>query len=244
MVTVANRPFDNLHIILRCPKDWRCADPVRVTQAAPQPVMQPYEIEPHAYLKRAKYQIECGKIENLFYAAFELRCFVEQRQAQYAEAQQDYLKTIPKSWKLTESFKRLQSTYNKDQIQSLTWEIEGHSSLQMYYVPVTKKLLDAAVRIDHLRHAQKHYRAPDDKWWIDKKENLINLYKLCWVCSQGNMLAPALVDKNRFIGEIAVRVALKDSDAQGHLLSDGTKGLLKVNYLDEHPSSWVCNLDI
>lgn len=40
-----------------------------------------------AYLDRAKDCLEEGNPRNLFYAAFELRCFVERRQQDYLEAQ-------------------------------------------------------------------------------------------------------------------------------------------------------------
>ena len=217
---------------------------VQFHSAAPFFHMNSYKVDPDAYLERAKARFEEDKFESLFYAAFELRCFVEQRQAQYVEAQEEYLRTIPRAWKLSESFKRLQSTYDREQIQALTWEVDGSPSFQMYFVPVTKRILDMTVRLDNLRHAQKQYHPANDQWWTETKHRIADLYTQCWLCAQGNMLAPALVDKDKFIGEVAVRIAYRDQDTQTGIPNAGMTGRLRVEYLESPPETWNCDLEI
>ncbi len=204
--------------------------------------MNKYFIDPQSYLARAKNCIEKQTCEDLFYAAFELRCFVEQRQAQYLDAQKIYTKSIPKHWKLSKQTSLLQKVYESKQIQVLRWNIEGQPPLEICYVPVSRQLLNSVARIDRFRHAQKHYRSPEDVWWITTRKQILELYKLCWLCNCGNMLSPALISSKKIVGDIAIRIALSDNDDETNRHQDGMLGVVEVLYLDSPPDKWICDI--
>jgi hypothetical protein len=85
-----------------------------------------YGVNGDAYLARAKSQLERNNPEALFYAALELRCFVEARQDDYLDAQKRYARSIPKPYKIGAQGRVLDRIFDNKQIQHFQFEVSGH----------------------------------------------------------------------------------------------------------------------
>lgn len=202
-----------------------------------------YYIASWSYLERARLRLEDRKHESLFYAAYELRCFVEKRQSEYLEAQREYIKSIPKHWKLAHQKKELQKIYDTKKIQRLRWVVDQKNFFEMHYVPISDELLKITHQSDKLRHAQINFYPSDDKSWKIKRKKLINFYQLCWLNHKGNLLCPALKDKEGLIGEIKLQVTLLPGQEKPDIFKNGLEGKMQVEYLDNTPKEWICDIE-
>lgn len=201
-----------------------------------------YSIAPDAYLERARDHLISGEAVSIFYAALELRCFVESRQDRYLEAQAEYAKSIPKRWKIGAQGKALEAIFEKDQIQQISWQSNNELVFEAHYVPLSPELRKIAERLGSLLHAQEKWISPEDKWWNTTREELRHAYNLAWTCNKGNLLSPMLLIKGRTLGNMMLEI---ESDTKDKLLANmkkGAMGVLNVDYLDEAPAHWTSDL--
>jgi hypothetical protein len=203
-----------------------------------------YGIAPRDYLARAKQRLEERTLVGLFYAALEVRCFVEARQDEYLDAQKEYAKSIPKAWKIGAQGKSLEWVFSSKQIQHLTWLV-GDKSIEAYHVPVGEELRNAGERLSDLLHVQAKRYDVSDPWWTETRRRLVGIYQRAWACCQGRLLCPALVGKDgQTIGAIKIELdANGDPRGVADMLKPGVRGILRVNYLDAPPKEWVCDIN-
>ncbi len=200
-----------------------------------------YGISARDYLRRAKKQLLEGSSEALFYAALELRGFVEARQDEYLDAQKAYAKSIPKAYKIGAQGKSLERIFSSSLIQHTTWSVEDRLIFEGHHVPVSKKMRNEAENLGGLLHAQMKFRPPDHDWWADTRNRVLNIYCDAWKCSQGNMLSPLLMREGGALGNLMLEVS-EDLPRPPDQLKAGAKGILGVKYLQSAPESWVCDI--
>ncbi|OWV70417.1 hypothetical protein ATY77_16760 [Rhizobium sp. R634] len=201
-----------------------------------------YGIGPPSYLERAKRRLEEKTEESLFYAALELRSYLESRQDQYLDAQRAYAKSFPSAWETSKQWKSLRKIFKDDKIQHLAFKFEDGWAFDAYHVPVTETFRKSAEKLSDLLHAQSIYRAPGNTWWEEAREKVVAVYRSAWICQQGNLLCPALIDKDMIKGRLALELpAGEPEDYKRHFAKDQTM-LLNVNYLAINPSEWIPDL--
>lgn len=204
-----------------------------------------YDISPRGYLARARERLLEAEHASLFYAALELRCFVEARQDQYVDAQREYVRSIPKAWNIGAQGKALHAIFDSDRIQRLRWEYDDHEvAYDVCHVPVSSALRNGAERLDQYRHAQSKWRAPDDPWWDEMRAQVVAVYREAWLCAQGRLLSPAFLKEKRIVGSVIIEMV---SDEERNALAGehrvGATGLLHVDYFDAPPADWVPDID-
>ena len=75
-----------------------------------------YAVSPQEYLARARQRLISNDPSSLFYAAFELRCCVESRQADYLDALEFYRGKKAKHWKVGDTSRRLLHVWDDPKI--------------------------------------------------------------------------------------------------------------------------------
>ena len=201
-----------------------------------------YAITPDAYLGRAREHILNGSAQSLFYAALELRFFVESKQDQYLEAQAEYAKSVPKRWKIGAQGKALEAIFESNRIQQVAWSVKGELIYEAHYVPLPPELRKYAERLGDLLHAMGEWKASDDPWWSKTWKDLRVAYELAWQCNRGLLLSPMFLVEGHAVGTMVLSA---DGDARDKLLKNmeaGTMGVMKVDYLNAPPSAWQSDL--
>lgn len=204
-----------------------------------------YFVSPQAYLSRAREQLLIGSAQCLFYAAFELRCFVESRQDEYLEAQREYASSVPKSWKIGAQGKALEAIFENANIQQITWVVGDETVYEAHYVPVSAHLRNAVQRFGELLHAATNPLASDNSWWEKTAVDVHNAYELAWQCNRGRLLSPMCMVDGHAVGKMMVDPI--NEEAYEKLVANmkaGTRGLLKVDYLDVVPDDWRSDLAV
>lgn len=195
-----------------------------------------YPVSPDAYLKRARDQLKNESAQSLFYAAFELRCFVESRQDQYLDAQKEYARSVPKKWRIGAQGKALSAIFESNKIQHISWFMSDVLVYEAYHVPVNTDLRSRAEKFGELLHAQDQWRAPEDEWWANMRNSLLEAYELAWLCNRGMLLSPMFLVEGRAVGRMVV-----DADTKEEMigfLQEGAQGVLTVDYPDTLPEDW------
>lgn len=204
-----------------------------------------YGVGPRSYLARAREALQSGTQAGLFHAAFELRCCIEARQAEYVEALAEYEDTKIRPWNLAQTGKRIKNKSYNSTITMMRFEFSDGTTFTTYHTPVTDQLIAFAKRTLHpLLHCQTLFRADDDPWWATARDELTHGYRMAWLACQGDSLVPPLwnpVTKQPH----PTRIELRDHNAH---LADvfnrmiGEPGTLQIAYPDTHPVEWICDL--
>lgn len=206
--------------------------------------METYGIGSHAYLARAKARFNEGTHEALFYAALELRCYVEARQDTYLDTQKQYVSSVPPSWKIGHQWKALEKVMEGPRIQYLAFSNDAGFALDAFYVPVSASLKNGAERLSELIHAQHKSYPVDHEWWTKTRDEIRRVYRHAWTCERGNMLCPALIAGGKMIGSFTTAIQ-PDSENLESIRSTMVKNALmsvKVDYLTHAPQTWVPDL--
>ena len=220
-----------------------------------------YQTSAQAYLARCREQLVSGTKRGLFYAAFELRCCVESRLAQYFEHYKPLSLTNDKfkPYLLAKNQDKVNTLMAGDKITQVTFKFEGEASINQYYTPVPLRLQNYVLKSnDALRHAQKCYRSSDDPWWNETRSRLNDAYREAWLTCRGEMPLPVMLDagSNRVQ---TVRPPWEDGSTRTTNFiiyqTDENKVLyeqlrrptnkqmsIDVRYLDKPPSDWVIDL--
>lgn len=205
-----------------------------------------YATSPEAYLGRARERLLSGEVEDLFYAAFELRCCVESRQADYLDALETRTGRKVKAWQVRKTANTLLQTWRDPKICRLTYVI-GDKQFPTYFTPVTSELARAVERhIGPLMHAPASYHEARSPWWDETRSRLVNIYRQAWVSCQGEHRAPPLWnERTRETHPMKLYVTPTSEALITYLTAlSGRRGSfeLRVEYLDDPPPEWLCDL--
>ncbi|WP_414814962.1 hypothetical protein [Rhizobium sp. IY2] len=201
-----------------------------------------YGVSSRSYLKRAKCRINENTDEGLFYAALELRSFLEARQDEYLDAQRTYAKSMPAAWETSKQWKALQRISKSDKIQHLNFSFSDGWTLEAFHVPVTETFRKATEKLSDMLHAQAVYRPPESPWWEEARHKVIAVYRSAWLCQQGTLLCPALVDKDMIEGRLALLLPGGETEEYAKRFAKDQTMFVKVNYLESVPNQWSPDL--
>lgn len=210
--------------------------------------MDNYGVMARDYLARARERLLDGSKAALFHAALELRCCVEARQAEYLEHQTVKPGRKFQPYKLGEAEKTIRRIYAGEGIFRLKISGSGARLFEAthYHTPVPRALVAFCERkVDALRHAQLHYRGPEDPWWNKTRRALVEHYRMAWLACRGTIMMPPLW--NRKTGEMTpIHFQLGDGGeylaGEDYAAMVGRKITLGVDYLEEPPPDWECDL--
>lgn len=185
-----------------------------------------------SYLERAQRCLEKEDPSYLFYAAYELRCFVESRQQEYLEAQKKYRKSLPARWKIGRQSAELRKIFRLEQVQKITNTFPDGFEFVSTYVPVSTTLRKSAERLGELLHSQNE-NLPNEK--IEVLKNWLNgVYACAHECQSGNMCSPMLLDKScgKTLGESVLVTTKENAEELKHYFQDNALFTAKVEYVD------------
>ena len=203
-----------------------------------------YSVSAKGYLERAKSVLLDGTPEGLFYAAFELRCCVETRQAEYAEALSAYKGTKIKPWNLGDTGKKIRKASYADRIALMRYDF-GDKQFESYHTPVSDQLVSFCEReLGKLLHCQPEYRSPEHDWWRAMRAQLIEGYRMAWLACQGDSLVPPIWDPvSKQVHPVVLERNLDNTFLFDRMPTlPGSKFNFEVRYLSEVPPHWRCDL--
>lgn len=193
-----------------------------------------YGMSSRDYLRRAEQCLESDDVRQLFYAAFELRCGVEERLREYLEAWDHVAKKHKQGWELTKLGAASDRAFKTDRV--MRWEVRDESDREvivvLYYTPVTKALRGNAERLGNYLHSQKVARPEGDPWWTEFKDLLLEIIGQLRVATRGTLLGPALKNGE----EILMNTSLPPELDPSMMYKVGGLAHVHVGYLDEFPS--------
>lgn len=204
-----------------------------------------YDVSAAGYLARARDRLLDDDKVGLFYAALELRCCVEARQAEYIEHLSAFKGKKVRPYKIGENRERIAKISGGKLIAKLIFELPDGQRFEAFHTPVPAPLTRYCERsLDNLRHAQPAYRNRDDPWWANTRDLLIDNYRLAWISCQGNSLAPPMwSSKSRLTHPMVFEVREQDRAALETLRkSVGDHFEVHVDYLESPPPDWICDL--
>ena len=193
----------------------------------PDPIFD-YDIYPTSYLARASKCLEEMDPRFLFYAALEIRFFVEARQDQYLVAQRAYRKSLPKSFEIGKQGKELLRIYSLEKRQIIEQVFPDGYSHKLVYVPLPVELRSGAERLGEFLHAQKE-KISDEKFSV-LRGTIIRLLSLSYLCAEGNLLSPMLIARGNAVGSVQAIFAKGESEQLVTRLKVGTFFKLNVTY--------------
>lgn len=206
-----------------------------------------YGVTAAAYLVRARQALQSGRTESLFYAALEMRCCIEARQAEYAQALHGYQGTKIKAWRIAETGQKIRQRSYADRICMVSYKIDGEILATTFHTPVTDELIKIAeATLGELLHAQARFRPSSDSWWGQTRDRLIRGYHLSWLACQGDSLTPPLWNSQ----SKSVHPTLLERHPRneafvkriGNLV--GRQLEMQVRYPEQPPAEWECDLKL
>lgn len=217
-----------------------------------------YLVTPQDYLARARDCLLSNKPSNIFYAALELRCCVESRQADYLEALEFFRGTKIKHWQVGQTSRKLLESWENPKIAKLTYQFPD-KDFPTFFTPVKPTLARAIEKeLGVLLHAQTKFREAKDQWWANQRNRLTEIYREAWVACRGEHMAPPLWNAESRethpvrlyarpdTAELLIRfLLLQPTAANRSVLARPTASkrfMLNVDYLDEPPGDWECDL--
>lgn len=204
-----------------------------------------YGVSALSYLRRTRERLLDDTKAALFYAALELRCCVEARQAEYIEHLNAYKGQKLRPYRLGENRDKIAKISDGKVIAKLTFDLGDGETFEGYHTPVPASLVRYCEKhLDKLRHVQSQYRGPDDEWWAKTRADLVSHYRQAWISCQGNMMVPPLWNAN----SKQTHPMVFEIDDDNRATMERMKGAVgehfnvHVSYLEHPPESWVCDL--
>lgn len=161
-----------------------------------------YSLDSRSYLKRAKSNLEQGKKENLFYAAFELRCGIEARMQQYLDVQDHISQKKKKGWKIVKLAKNIEEAFKTgDNIVAVSLNNlkSNIPAVVYYYTPVRSKLRKYGQRLGKYLHTPQKDIRFNKSWWEAFRKILDETYNELEFSNKGTLLGTPMQDKRKRI---------------------------------------------
>ncbi|MEP0144511.1 MAG: hypothetical protein ABJP02_10400 [Parasphingorhabdus sp.] len=203
-----------------------------------------YDISATGYLKRAKEALQKKDVRNLFYAAFELRCCIETRQGEYANALLAYENVKVKPWNVKQTGQRIRRASYADRMALCRYHLEGET-FDIYHTPVPDKLIKFVdTPLGNLLHAQQNYQELTCGKWSKIRNELLEIYRLAWLSCQGDSLVPPMWDKkSSYTHPFQIERTDRNKEFLDRLLLlQGKQLKMEISYPSKPPAEWVCDL--
>jgi hypothetical protein len=204
-------------------------------------MMMEYSLHSRDYLKRARSRLDDGSEESLFYAAFELRCGIEARLAQYEDALLGITKGKSAGWEIPKLVRNIEKVYQTgDMVLRVDFQDEKGSRLRrsMYYTPVTQRLQAMGGKLGELLHCPKNFQEMDDAWWKNKRVFLEDVFRELQKANKGNILCIPIWNENKNVANI-VTEPTQDETIEQQMQSVGKVGErlhVRVHHCEGFPS--------
>jgi hypothetical protein len=90
----------------------------------------------------------------------------------------------------------------------------------------------------------KTFKKDDDIFWQNTRLFVEDIYKNAWMACRGTLLAPPLFNaKDRSLHPMKIERHPEDLITWLDMVHrEGTQILFRVNYLDNPPPEWICDL--
>jgi hypothetical protein len=197
--------------------------------------MMHYNVDAKSYLRRARERLDENMFESLFYAAFELRCGIEQRMREYLEFQEHVSNKKKQGWRIPDLGKTIEKAFKGfDKIARVTFADSSRKNIYciLYYTPVTTELKIIAGKLGDYLHSRLIYKNFDDPWWHEFREQLEAAYKELKFSCFGNLKGVPLLHPD---GQVIMPMSADDSTMVLKDFGVGDTFSVKVEYLDELP---------
>lgn len=194
-----------------------------------------YNVDTKSYLRRARERLDEKKLESFFYAAFELRCGIEQRMREYLEFQEHVSDKRKQGWRIPDLGKTTEKAFKGfDKIAKFTFTDSSRKKTYciLYYTPVTTELKILGGKLGNYLHSMLTYKDFDDPWWHEFRELLESAYKELRFSCFGNLKGVPLLHPN---GQVIMPMSADDSTMVLKDFGVGDTFMVKVEYLDEFP---------
>jgi hypothetical protein len=204
------------------------------------------DVSAKGHLRRAKVLLSSKQLANLTYAALELRCCIETRQADYLNAMSWLKAPKTKRWEIGKISRALERYWQDPKIARIVYNFPS-GDWATYFTPVTKSLVETSAKVTGmLLHAIEDDVASQPGWWEDRREGLLALYREAWIACRGEHIAMPIWDATtQSMHPVTLYV---EDDEEGSIKSlvshfeKGSKMTFSIDYLDDPPSDWVCDL--
>ena len=201
-----------------------------------------YAVDIYHHLRRARAQLDSGEHENLFYAAFELRCGVEARIQDYLNARSDISKKKKKGWKVAAAGRELDKAFTEGLkiVETVLYSPITGKEAPFFHTPVVPQLRQEIGQIGELLHAQKKTIAPDSPFWDETRNLLESIFTMAAESAQGTLLAPILFSPS---GKMSLKAYYHVNNPISSVFEDfsafsaGKQIGVKVGYHDKLPEA-------
>ena len=194
-----------------------------------------YDTDAKSHLKRARERLDENKFESLFYAAFELRCGIEQRMREYLEFQEHISEKKKQGWRIPELSKTIGKAFKGfNKIAKFTFTDSTRKIIYctLYYTPVTEELKALGGKLGGYLHSMQFFKAHDDPFWHEFKELLETTYEGLRVSCLGSLKGAPLLHPG---GQVNMPMSVDDNTIVFKDFGIGDTFMVKVEYLDEFP---------
>lgn len=198
-----------------------------------------YDIASRDYLERAREQLDKATIVSLFYAAFELRCGIENRMREYLEAWDHISRKVKEGWQIAKLAKNIEKAFKIGDkvVEVVIRNSEAERPLYVcYYTPVSSKLKKMGEKIGDLMHAMKKLIPENDRWWKETRNYLEQVYAELAKANSGTLLGPPLIDKKT--GHINMVTTVKKDEKIEDIkkaMQPNKRVMFRVKYLADIP---------
>ena len=192
-----------------------------------------YGISSRDYLARAKRCLERDDIENLFYAAFEIRCGVEARMEEYLDAQEHISQKRRQGWQVAKLARNIENAFRlgeKDAVLRILNKDTKEVEFEARYTPVKVSLRKRVEKLGNFLHSAKKYHPPDDAFWGRFREDLESAIEELERATSGRLLGPLLLHPNKKRVYMSLEIP---TDEEREIVTNfrvGTESILQVTY--------------
>lgn len=205
-----------------------------------------YFTSAQSYLRRARERILEGKMESLFYAAFELRACIEARVVEYAEALPNIKGKIT-SWQLAKARLALNRAVPDRRFTLLTIQIDG-AQHTVTHTPIPNEVWKNVGRLGDYLHYRHEFDGTDDEQLREFAELVLSVYKDAWIACKGDLIGP-LLGRGKPGSKLTALIRFDSPDAHQFnkfvqaAVTDGRQVTLDIKYPEQLPSDWDYDLD-
>ncbi|TSD59550.1 hypothetical protein FFI97_004290 [Variovorax sp. KBS0712] len=183
-----------------------------------------YDTTVEGYLKRCKQRRDAGSLQDLLYAALELRLGVEMRLAESVQAVDGLTVARRRQWKVVHLANMLQTVKwsNGDDVLVMLYHLKDpDETFELHYFPVTKRLTETVGRLGDFLH--RNERLVSDQAAVHRE--LTTLVKEGYgdllMASSGELLGLPQLDPKT--GSLNVILKFPDGDPRAAALQDAFK---------------------
>lgn len=197
-----------------------------------------YKIGTRDYLTRARKRLDENIPDSLFYVALELRFGIEARLKKYLDIIDELPKKFRKGWKIAELGKNVESVFKQgNKLVKLEFYNENDNVLlaELFYTPVSKRLIKDGEKIGDMLHSTKHYKTQNENWFLETKRFLEVVYSELELANKGTLLGPPLrhPQLNKFELFIEYFEGYDPQEIHKRVGGEGAKIIMNLSYLDK-----------